>query len=69
MLGLTVRGRYADIFWFSLFHELYHILEGHIYNIDPTTDVEEAAADIFARNTLIVLGCFLPKNHYLFEVN
>ena len=27
---LTIRGAYADIFWFSLFHELGHIYHGHI---------------------------------------
>ena len=53
VLGLTVRGKDADRFWFSLFHELCHIIEGHIYNPDGTTDEEEALADRFARDTLI----------------
>lgn len=30
VVGLTVRGKDADKFWFSLFHELGHILLGHI---------------------------------------
>ena len=54
VLGLTVRGRDADKFWFSLFHELYHILEGHINNINATTDEQEKMADNFARDTLII---------------
>lgn len=53
VMGLTVRGRTADIFWFSLFHELYHIIEGHINNPGDTTIDEERLADEFARDTLI----------------
>lgn len=53
VLGLTVRGKDADKFWFSLFHELYHIIEGHIYRRDGTSNEEEYKADEFARNILI----------------
>lgn len=53
VLGLTVRGKDADRFWFSLFHELYHILEGHINSTEPTTEEQERAADKFAGDTLI----------------
>lgn len=55
VLGLSVRGKTADIFWFSLFHELYHILEGHINHQESTTAEQEKSADIFARDTLIPL--------------
>jgi HTH-type transcriptional regulator/antitoxin HigA len=53
VLGLTVRGKDADRFWFSLFHELYHILAGHINSALHTTQEEESDADTFARDTLI----------------
>ena len=54
VIGLTVRGRDADRFWFSLFHELCHVIDGHIFNQDFTDDPErEAAADRFARDILI----------------
>lgn len=53
VLGLTVRGKDADKFWFSLFHELYHIIEGHINTPGRTNIEEEKAADAFARDTLI----------------
>lgn len=53
VVGLTVRGKDADKFWFSLFHELAHILLGHINQPDGTTAEDEAAADLFARDTLI----------------
>ena len=53
VVGLTVRGKDADKFWFSLFHELAHILHGHIGQPDGTTEEDETAADQFARDTLI----------------
>ena len=43
----------ADKFWFSLFHELGHILLGHINQPNGTTEEDEAAADSFAKETLI----------------
>lgn len=58
VLGLTVRGKDADIFWFSFFHELFHIIDGHIYNCRKTTEEEETAADHFARDTLIPPAAF-----------
>lgn len=58
VVGMTVRGKYADRFWFSLFHELGHIILGHIGQPNGTTDDDETNADEFARNTLI------PKEMY-----
>lgn len=52
VLGLTVRGRDADRFWFSLFHEICHIIRGHI-NTSQTTKEQEDEADAFARDVLI----------------
>lgn len=56
VLGMTVRGRDADKFWFSLFHELHHILQGDILSDCTTKLRDEAAADAFATNTLIDPG-------------
>jgi len=53
VVGLTVRGKDADKFWFSLFHELAHILLGHISRANGTTDEDENEADEFAKQTLI----------------
>lgn len=53
VIGLTVRGKDADKFWFSLFHELGHILLGHINKLDGTTLEDEEAADTFAQEALI----------------
>lgn len=51
-----MRGKYADRFWFSLFHEISHILEGHIYQKDGTSEEDERLADIMAAEILIPSG-------------
>ena len=53
VIGLTVRGKDADKFWFSLFHELGHILLGHINKPEELNEEDEKAADTFARDVLI----------------
>ena len=53
ILALTVRGSYADKFWFSLFHELGHILKGHITKPEGLSPEDESEADMFARDILI----------------
>lgn len=57
VVGLTVRGRDADRFWFSLFHELYHIIGGHVFSNSSVGSVEltsqEEQADQFAQDILI----------------
>lgn len=53
VLGLTVRGKDADRFWFSLFHELAHILLGHVSRAGHITDEDENKANEFAEETLI----------------
>lgn len=53
VMGLTVRGKDADKFWFSLFHELAHIIYGHIGQPKGTTYEDEEIANQFARDTLI----------------
>ena len=53
VVGLTVRGKDADKFWFSLFHEIAHIIYGHIGNTEGTTERDEKCADEYAKNTLI----------------
>jgi len=52
VLGLTVRGKDADRFWFSLFHEIGHILLGHL-NQDGTSEEDEIKADEFSKELLI----------------
>lgn len=53
VMGLTVRGKDADKFWFSLFHEIHHILVGDINNNSLITPEQENACDVFAQNQLI----------------
>lgn len=62
VIGLTVRGKDADKFWFSLFHELGHILKGHINQSNGTSEDDENEANIFAQNTLISEDLL---NHYI----
>lgn len=57
---LTIRGAYADIFWFTLFHEIGHIVNGDVNRsrslIDTSKDEQaekEKAADRYARDTLL----------------
>lgn len=57
ILCLTIRGKKADKFWFSLFHEVGHLLNGDLnvrfVDFDSLSGDIEAKADIFARDTLI----------------
>lgn len=53
VLGISLRGKYADKFWFSLFHEIAHILQGHIYNENGTSTDDEKEADVIAANIMI----------------
>jgi HTH-type transcriptional regulator/antitoxin HigA len=65
VIMMSLRGSWADIFWFSLFHEIAHILlhdkrvtflEDH--SKDPAHAKQEAEADAFAQITLI------PEKNY-----
>lgn len=58
ILSMTIRGAFSDIFWFTLFHEIGHLLNGDIVNsnfIDYTDSKSnmEDSADEFARGVLI----------------
>lgn len=58
VIGLTARGKDADKFWFSLFHEFAHIILGHIGQADGTTEQDEQDANIWSRDALIPLEAF-----------
>lgn len=67
VVGLTVRGKDADKFWFSLFHEIAHIVLGHISQSNGTTDADEEAANRYARDTLIpkdAFDAFVTTNNF-----
>ena len=70
---LTIRGAFADIFWFSLFHELGHLVNGDVSASNKFIDLcsdkttRELAADEFAKNALIspeAYGRFLEAKDY-----
>lgn len=57
---MSIRGSWADIFWFSLFHEIGHVLlhdKRHVFledhKEDPEWKKQETEADTFAQETLI----------------
>ncbi|NLC25802.1 MAG: HigA family addiction module antidote protein [Fastidiosipila sp.] len=68
-MALTLRGAFADIFWFTLFHELGHIYSGDINRTTKYIDYgddgdKETSADVFARDKLIdpqMYQAFLSK--------
>lgn len=58
VISVSIRGKNADVFWFTLFHELGHVFCKHIGSRYMQDDNDEREADAFAENTLI------PKNDY-----
>jgi HTH-type transcriptional regulator/antitoxin HigA len=75
----TIRGKWADIFWFGLFHEIGHVLlhdRQAVFLEDgcaaPEQAEQETAADSFAADTLLppkVYGRFLKHGIFtLFSV-
>lgn len=72
LIQLTIRYRYADIFWFTFFHEIGHILkhgkkdEFIEFNFKEEKDDLEKEADKFASEILIPskeYNGFLSKNN------
>ncbi len=59
MMTITLRYAYADVFWFSLFHEIGHLINGdyvsdtHFIDFEKAGGQMECAADKYAANTLI----------------
>ena len=62
LLCLTIRGGAADRFWFTLFHEIGHILNGDLnarfVDFDSVSNEMEEKADKFAADTLIPIELF-----------
>lgn len=70
VIGLTAIRKDADIFWFSLFHELAHIVLGHIGQFEGTTEEDEKNADVWSRDMLITEADFVKfktENDYSAE--
>ena len=59
---MTIRNSFADIFWFTLFHEIAHIIHNDMKNkfidFESVSGEMESRADKFARDTLIPLSDF-----------
>lgn len=67
VLGITNRGKSADIFWFSLLHELGHVFQRKTnktlvnFEDDESSEDYEKQADKFAKDILI-----LPEDYEAF---
>lgn len=72
ILQLSIRGKDADKFWFTLFHELGHVLkhgkkEEFLEFEDGLNDEKEIEADNFAQKTLIpetLYSDFVAQNQF-----
>ena len=58
ILSMTIRRSFADEFWFTLFHEIGHLIDGDIIfmpyiDYENTKSAMEDKADNFAKNILI----------------
>lgn len=57
ILCMTIRQSYSDIFWFTLFHEIGHILnndfDNTLFDFESSNNDIETRADMFASNMLI----------------
>lgn len=61
LIQMNIRGKWADVFWFSFFHEAGHLLRHRHQrrivvdglDVDPDAAAMEAEADEFARDFLI----------------
>lgn len=65
LVTVSLRHAYSDIFWFSLFHELGHIIKGHqksepyiSYLQSSVRSKQESEADMYARDVLIPPASF-----------
>ena len=57
ILIMTIRRAFADIFWFTLFHEIAHFINGDskqkFLDFESVENSRESKADTFAQNILI----------------
>ena len=53
VVGITLRQKRADVFWFTLYHELVHVMEGHLDRVEALCSDDESLADTMAGNWLI----------------
>ena len=66
---MTIRGSYADIFWFSLFHELGHIVNGDVSGSNNFIDYDANAEIEVEANKFAVSSLINPKEYNQFIKN
>lgn len=79
LIQLSLRYKWADVFWFTFFHEASHVLSGKTdrvfvdFDKRPDDDDDENAADEFAADFLIPMEIWAPfvesrpRSHTLVE--
>jgi HTH-type transcriptional regulator/antitoxin HigA len=68
VLALSNRGRSNDVFWFSFFHELSHVLMGHKKNLLDTT-LENAQTDLEKEADQKAADFLIPSKDWHFFVS
>lgn len=53
VIALTEKRMDDHEFWFRLFHELGHVVLGHVWQEEGTTEQDERDANVWARNSVI----------------
>lgn len=48
LMCITIRGKRADSFWFTLFHEIGHIIHGDVESVKVDTYVENNEKEVKA---------------------
>ncbi len=71
LLMISDRRFYSDTFWFTLFHEIGHIINGDFgISFDEDSGIQEEKADKYAQDCLIPplsYKNFVAKNHFDLE--
>lgn len=64
LMAVTIRGAYADIFWFSLFHEIAHILNNDIGSSDSFIDYSSGSREIELLADRVAADLLIPETSY-----
>lgn len=64
LIQMSIRGKYADIFWFSLFHELGHLLLHRKKDVYIDSEDEEADKKQEDQANKFASECLIPESEY-----
>jgi HTH-type transcriptional regulator/antitoxin HigA len=69
LIQMSIRGKYADIFWFSLFHELGHLLLHRKKDIYINSEDEKVNKEQEDQANKFASECLIPELEYNSFVN